>query len=125
MERRRQSNRLSLCESSLPLATDKALATIGVDVTKVLVLSERDDESGDGGTGGSSNVPVAVAGFRAGEEAILHGLVKAPIYNGLRCTIVGPYMDSRYPVHLRNEGGVKNMRVRIENLAPADSLLAA
>ena len=62
----------------------------------------------------------AVLGFGVGDEAVITDLVKAPGWNGLRCTVVGPFSGGRYPVCLRHAGVVKNMRVRLENLVRAD-----
>ena len=72
----------------------------------------------EGGHGQSTT-----SGFRVGDEAMLHGLVKAAGFNGLRCTVIGTLeKGDRYPVQITQAGVVKSMLVRIENLAHAGAV---
>ena len=88
-----------------------------------LPYEARAAEGGDDTAELSLTPPADHSGFRPGDEAFLHGLVKAPGWNGLRCTIVGPFTDERYPVQVRHAGVVKNMRVRLSNLTSAETVL--
>ena len=114
------------------LAADAYLEAIGVDVGRVLIIhtDEADEtdaaERGRHAAGPSAESGQTLAdspGFRPGDEAFLHGLIKAPGWNGLRCTIVGPFTEDRYPVQVRHAGIVKSMRVKLSNLTSAEKVL--
>ena len=97
------------------LEADTFLAAVGINASSLLTIKEVAGAEVPEGGGGR-----AVLGFGIGDEAVITDLVKAPGWNGLRCTVVGPFSGGRYPVCLRHAGVVKNMRVRLENLVRAD-----
>ena len=97
------------------LEADTFLAAVGINASSLLTIKEVAGAEVPEGGGGR-----AVLGFGVGDEAVITDLVKAPGWNGLRCTVVGPFSGGRYPVCLRHAGVVKNMRVRLENLVRAD-----